>query len=66
MKIKELRSKHKGELEKLLEQKRARTQVLRFSTIRGEVKNVKELQEQKKDIARILTLLQAEAKKVTS
>ena len=57
MKINDLRKKHKGELEKLLEEKKARLQTLRFSLARGEVKNVKEINEQHKDIARIFTLL---------
>lgn len=57
MKIKDLRVKQRGELEKLLEEKKVRLQTLRFSMVRGEVKNCKEIGEQKKDIARIFTLL---------
>lgn len=54
--MKDLQTKHQGELEKLLHDKRERLRELRFAIMRGEVKNVKELSTQKKDIARILTL----------
>lgn len=62
MKVKELRIKHEGELVKLLEEKRKRLGELRFSIVRGEVKNVKEVSQVKRDIARILTLMNAQPK----
>ena len=57
MKIRELRQKSKEELAKLLLEKRNRTLSLGFDLAGGRVKNVKEMREIKKDIARILTLL---------
>ncbi|MCD6528361.1 50S ribosomal protein L29 [bacterium] len=57
MKIKELRQKSKKELEKLLEEKREKLRSLRFDLVSGKVKNIREIRETKKDIARILTLL---------
>ncbi len=57
MKSKELVSKTKDELAKTLEDTRKRIEEVRFKTTSGGVKNVKELREDKKDIARILTLL---------
>jgi len=57
MKIGELRQKSKEELEKLLKEKRERLRVLRFDLVAGKLKNVREIREIKKDIARILTLL---------
>lgn len=65
MKIKELRTKHEGELAKLLEDNRKRLGQLRFSVARGEVKNVREISETKRDIARILTLKNAKPKVVS-
>jgi len=57
MKIKELRSKSKGELKKLLKEKSKRIQELRFQLSSGKAKNKKEIKEIKKDVARILTSL---------
>ncbi len=57
MKIIELRSKTKGELERLLMDNREKLRQLRFDLAAGKVKNVKEVHQLKKDIARILTLL---------
>lgn len=57
MKIDELRPKPKEEIGKLLEEKKERLRQLRFDLVSGKVKNVKEIREIKKDIARILTLL---------
>jgi large subunit ribosomal protein L29 len=57
MKITELRQKSKIELQKLLQEKRERLRQLRFDLSSGKVKNVREIREIKKDIARILTLL---------
>jgi ribosomal protein L29 len=55
MKIVELRKKSKNELEKLLKDHKDRLGILKF-TSRSGTKNVKEMSQLKKDIARILTL----------
>lgn len=57
MKSKELISKTKDELTRALEDKRKRVEEVRFKAVSGGLKNVKELREDKKDIARILTAL---------
>ena len=57
MKIAELRQKTKEELQKLVVDYRERLRVLRFDLASGKVKNVREIRQLKKDIARILTLL---------
>ncbi|MFZ3054440.1 MAG: 50S ribosomal protein L29 [Minisyncoccales bacterium] len=57
MKSKELVSKTKEELIKMIDEKRKRIEDVRFKVTSGGIKNVKELREDKKDIARILTLL---------
>ncbi|MCK5044854.1 50S ribosomal protein L29 [Candidatus Parcubacteria bacterium] len=57
MKITELRPKSKTELNDLLKEKYDKLCQLRFNLVSGKVKNVKEVRETKKEIARILTLL---------
>ena len=57
MKIKELREKNKEELKKMLSEKRERTRKLRFDIASKQVKNNRELRNEKKDIARILTII---------
>lgn len=57
MKVKELRKKSETELKKILQQKRGRLRTLRFDLASGKIKNVREIKETKKDIARILTIL---------
>ncbi|OIO45932.1 MAG: 50S ribosomal protein L29 [Parcubacteria group bacterium CG1_02_39_15] len=56
-KIAELRQKSKLELQKLLQDNRERLRQLRFDLAAGKVKNVREIHQIKKDIARALTLL---------
>jgi len=56
MKIAELRQKPKEELQRILQEKREKLRILRFDLVSGKVKNVREIREIKKDIARILTL----------
>jgi len=56
MKASELRQKPKEELQKLLSEKGERLRNLMFDLASGKVKNVREIREIKKDIARILTL----------
>jgi large subunit ribosomal protein L29 len=57
MKAQELRKKSKEELEKLLKEKKDYLQKLKFDLSLGKLKNVKEIGQVKKDIARILTIL---------
>lgn len=57
MKSKDLATKTKEELMKLIDEKRKRIEDVRFKAVSGGIKNVKELREDKKDIARILTEL---------
>lgn len=57
MKVKDLRKKSKIELEEILRQKRDRLRTLRFDLASREIKNVREIGENKRDIARILTVL---------
>jgi len=57
MKIFELRQKSKKELQKLLQDNQDRLRQLRFDLASGKVKNVREIRQIKKDIARILTTL---------
>ena len=62
MRITELRQKPKNELQSLLLEKRERLRVLRFDLAAGKVKNVREIRQIKKDIARILTILKLNSK----
>ena len=57
MKIIELRQRSKTELQKTLQEKREHLRQLRFDLVSGKVKNVKQIREIKKDIAKILTLI---------
>ncbi|MFA5013776.1 MAG: 50S ribosomal protein L29 [Candidatus Paceibacterota bacterium] len=57
MKSKELIKQNTAELNKLLLEKRQKMQATRFKASSGGIKNVKEFKENKKDIARILTIL---------
>lgn len=56
-KIRGFRKMNKGELIRVLSDKQERLRQLRFDLVAGKVKNVREIIETKKDIARILTLL---------
>lgn len=57
MKVQELKQKPKEELQKLLIDNRERLRQLKFDLASGKVKNVREIRQIKKDIARILTCL---------
>lgn len=57
MKGSELRQKTEEELKNMLQEKRMRVEELRASLAQKKVKNVRELNMERKDIARILTLL---------
>lgn len=58
MKITEMRQKSKEELEALLAEKRQHILVLRSMAHERKVKNVREMSGVRKDVARVLTLLQ--------
>ena len=57
MKISEIKQKPKKELQKLLQNNQDKLRQLRFDLASGKVKNVREIRQIKKDIARILTIL---------
>lgn len=57
MKIKELRTKSTPDLNKMLTEKREALRVFRFGAAGAKTKNVKEGSSIRKDIARIMTIL---------
>ncbi|MDD3386450.1 MAG: 50S ribosomal protein L29 [Candidatus Pacebacteria bacterium] len=57
MKKKDLSTQKKEDLIKLLEEKRENIKDFNFKSVSGGVKDTKRLREDKKDIARILTIL---------
>ncbi|MBM3250766.1 MAG: 50S ribosomal protein L29 [Candidatus Nealsonbacteria bacterium] len=57
MKIGEIRQKPQKELQEILRDKQEKLRQLRFDFASGKVKNVREIQQIKKDIARILTII---------
>jgi large subunit ribosomal protein L29 len=57
MKISEFKQKPKKELQRLLRNSQDKLRQLRFDLASGKVKNVREIRQIKKDIARILTIL---------
>ncbi len=57
METKEIKQKSEEELKNILSKKRKDLQEVRFNISSGRVKNIKELRNLKKDIARILTIL---------
>ena len=57
MKIRELRQKSDKELQETLVNLRDKLRELRFNLTGGKVKNIKEIHQTKKDIAKVLTLL---------
>ncbi len=57
MDLTELRQKSKNELKKTLQDSQERLRQLRFDLAAGKIKNVREIRKIKKEIARILTLL---------
>ncbi len=65
MKVKELRKKSSSQLRKLEANLREKLRGLRFDLQAGKVKNVKEIQAIKKEIAQILTILNDNAKETT-
>jgi len=57
MKAIELRKKNKSELQKILQELKEKQRLLKFNLTLGKVKNVREIRQIKKDIAKILTIL---------
>ena len=57
MEIKELKNRNKGELQKLLQEKREHLRQLRFKDAAKQLKNIREIRMVKKDIAQIFTLI---------
>ncbi len=57
MKNKDLVSKTEDELSRLLEEKRKKIEELKFAMSSGTTKKTKELREEKKDVARIMTII---------
>ena len=57
MKTKEIRQTNISELQKLLKDKKIKLGSLNFDLVGGKVKNIKEMREARKDIAKILTVL---------
>jgi len=57
MKIAEIQRKSGEELKKSLSELKERLRQLRFDLSAGKVKNIREIRQTKKDIARILTIL---------
>ena len=57
MKAIELRKKNKKELEKMVGELVKKLSDLRFKLSSGKLKNVKEMNNSKKDLARILTII---------
>ncbi len=59
MEANELRTKSAQELGDLVQSLKTRLQSLGFDLHAGKVKNIREIREVKKDIARVLTVLQS-------
>jgi len=57
MKARDLRNKSTEELHTLLLQQRELLRRLRFDLVAGKVKNIREIREVRKNIARILTII---------
>lgn len=62
MKFKELKNKPPQELQKLLNDWRDKSHELRFKTASNQLKNIREIRETKKTIARVLYLLSQQKK----
>jgi large subunit ribosomal protein L29 len=62
MRIKQLRELNKEEMKKLLDENKAKALKLRFDISSKQVKNHREYRNLKKDIARIITILNEEAR----
>ena len=65
MKAKELREKSDGELRTMLQEERERVRELRFKVSQDQHKDVRELREARKLVARILTIIRAKQGKTS-
>ena len=63
MGIKEIRQKSEMELNRFVEESREKLRQLRFDLAAGKVKNVKEIHQVKRDIAKALTMIKEGQKK---
>ncbi|MDP2735003.1 MAG: 50S ribosomal protein L29 [bacterium] len=57
MKTKDLKTKSQGDLRSTVQSLKEKSRDLRFKLASGKVKNVREIRQTKKDIARIMTVL---------
>ena len=64
MKIKELRDKNIAELKKLLAEKEEAVRKFRFDLIAKQIKGVRQIRHEKRDVARIITLIHEKNKQV--
>ena len=62
METSDLKNKNESDLQELLAQKRDLLRELRFKVSEKQLKDVREIREIKKDIARVLTFLRANKK----
>lgn len=65
-KIREFSRISQGELQRILREKREKLREFRFNLAGGKVKNIGEIRETKKDIARIKTLVRKDELKAKS
>lgn len=57
MKITEIKGKPEKELKRMLQEKQEKLRALRFDLSSGKIKNIREIRMVKKNIARIMTIL---------
>jgi len=62
MNIKELKNKKEVELHRILTDTRNTLRELRFNYVSGQLKNVRDIRENKKTVARVLTILKEKHK----
>jgi large subunit ribosomal protein L29 len=62
MELKELKKKTKAELQKMLIDSRDKLREMKFKDANRQLKNIREIRKLKREIARILTLLNQEKK----
>jgi len=58
MKAQELRKKSKNGLEKMIRDHREKLRQLRFDLAAGKVRNIKEIRQTRKEVARVFTILE--------
>lgn len=62
MEYKDLQIKNPGELQKLLSEQRIKLREQRFKAANGQLKDVREIRETRRQIAQIMTKIQEQAK----